>query len=436
MEVPAIACFSADVTPPLGAPLLGSGCGRALFISAPLQAHGLAITGAGAPIVLCCVDFLSIGNESHEQWRRELADAAGTTPERVVLQTLHQHSAPIEDIEAHRIMQTQRSVELPSMDAEYHRACRHATAAALREAMPRARRCTHVGTGQAKVERVASTRRLVGADGRVFAMRMSQTRKAPRLRAEPEGLIDPMLRTLSFWEGDRPIAAIHHYATHPLSYYGGGEVGYDFVGVARERRRADAPGTHQIYATGCAGDLAPGKYNDGSPQSRVELADRVYGAMLRAWSATRTHPIERVEFRVSPLALTPGNALSLSEGEALELAADTSAPCYERMRAAYYLSYHRRHAAGHRIQLPVIDLGPAVLTLLPGEPFIAYQHAAQAMRPDAMVMVLGYGDYGPVYVPTAAAYDEGGYEPGEWCFVGRESEAIIHAELAGAVRSR
>jgi len=47
---------------------------------------------------------------------------------------------------------------------------------------------------------------------------------------------------------------------------------------------------------------------------------------------------------------------------------------------------------------------------LPGELFVEYQLAAKAMRPDLHVMLAAYGDYGPGYIGTAAAYLEGGYE--------------------------
>ena len=39
--------------------------------------------------------------------------------------------------------------------------------------------------------------------------------------------IDPWLRTLSFWDGDRPVAALNAYATHPMSSYGRGAVFLD-----------------------------------------------------------------------------------------------------------------------------------------------------------------------------------------------------------------
>ena len=49
---------------------------------------------------------------------------------------------------------------------------------------------------------------------------------------------------------------------------------------------------------------------------------------------------------------------------------------------------------------------------LPGELFVEYQLAAKAMRPDLQVMMAAYGDYGPGYIGTDAAYPEGGYETG------------------------
>ena len=82
--------------------------------------------------------------------------------------------------------------------------------------MRKTRRITHVGIGQAKVERVASTRRVLGADRKVEFVRGSAS-KDPRAKTDPEGLIDPWLKTLSFWDGELPIASVSVYATHPMN---------------------------------------------------------------------------------------------------------------------------------------------------------------------------------------------------------------------------
>ena len=49
---------------------------------------------------------------------------------------------------------------------------------------------------------------------------------------------------------------------------------------------------------------------------------------------------------------------------------------------------------------------------LPGELFVEYQLAAQKLRGDLFVAMAAYGDYGPAYIGTTAAYAEGGYETG------------------------
>ena len=86
---------------------------------------------------------------------------------------------------------------------------------------------------------------------------------------------------LSFWNGDQPLAVMTYYATHPQSYYGKGGVSYDFVGMARGLREAALPGVPHIHFNGAGGNVAAGKYNDGSPANRPMLAERLAAGMKR-----------------------------------------------------------------------------------------------------------------------------------------------------------
>src|SRR5262249_22245390 len=160
----------------------------------------------------------------------------------------------------------------------FHEQAVRRVARAARAALKAPKRVTHLGVGQAKAEKVASNRRYLRPDGRPAFGRTSATRD-PAVRAQPEGLIDPWLKTLSLSDGDRPVLAVHCYAVHPMSYYGRGEVSPDFVGMARRRRQLDLPDVPQIYASGCSGNVVAGKYNDGAPANRPVLADRIYRGM-------------------------------------------------------------------------------------------------------------------------------------------------------------
>ncbi len=143
----------------------------------------------------------------------------------------------------------------------------------MRESLPRAQPVTHLGLGEARVYKVASNRRILGPDGKVRAVRWTAT-KDPAVRAEPEGTIDPIVSLVSLWNGERPVAVLSYYATHPQSYYRTGLPNPDFPGVARFLRQMAVPEALHVHFDGAGGNIGAGKYNDGSPENRLVLAER------------------------------------------------------------------------------------------------------------------------------------------------------------------
>jgi hypothetical protein len=93
--------------------------------------------------------------------------------------------------------------------------------------------------------------------------RMSACRD-PAAIAAAEGVIDPVLRMLSFWHGDRPIVCLTCYASHQQSYYGKGDVTAEFVGLARAQRERELPGLPHVHFSGAGANVAAGKYTDGA----------------------------------------------------------------------------------------------------------------------------------------------------------------------------
>ena len=259
-----IAAFSADVTIPHGHRCMGILPTKSTTIDDPLEAHGFVLLGADKPIVLLALDWCEVRNGAYDEWREALANAAGTDRERILLSSLHQHDAPVTDSGAELYLdQAGLSGEL--YDREFQADCVRRVVAAMKESMTAAVPVTHLGHGQAKVQHVASSRRIVYPDGRVSFSRYSSSGGDTFLQETEEGDIDPLLRTISFWNGDVPILALHSYATHPMSHYGKGAVSADFPGRARRLREQDDPHVAQIYVSGCSGDVTAGKYNDGTP---------------------------------------------------------------------------------------------------------------------------------------------------------------------------
>jgi hypothetical protein len=396
--------FTADVTPPVGHPLCGGWIEPVRAVDDPLRALGVVLLGPSSPVVLCAVDWCGIRNDAHLAWRQALARAAHTTVDRVAVQCVHPHNAPFADTLLHpgladADVRERRGPGQRCLDGGGDAV--HGPLEELQVQRGRAGRGGEEFLGQ-----VASNRRIV-EKGKVKYVRYSAT-KDPKVRAEPEGLIDPLLKTLSFWNGTRPLAALHYYATHPMSYYGDGRVTSDFCGLARDKRAGEDGKVFQAYFTGCAGNVTAGKYNDGSKPNRAVLRDRILTAMRSAWKATERHAVDGWQWRVTPFKFEPRREKNFAADESKKALEDAKAAKARRGNGAFQLAWLKR--IDRPIDLTCLDLGKAVVLHLPGEPFIEYQLAAQKMRKD-MVCVAGYGDGGPGYIPTDRAYLEGGYEP-------------------------
>src|SRR5438034_10610072 len=157
----------------------------------------------------------------------------------------------------------------------------------------------------------------MGPDVKVKAVRYTATRYAA-LQAEPIGTIDPIVSLISFWNGDKPLAVLSYYATHPQSYYRTGIPNPDFPGLARFLRQLAVPAALHVHFNGAGGNIGAGKYNDGSPENRLVLAQRLADGMRRAWESTKRQPLtpKMVGWDVEPVALPAAKDLDEAQLEA------------------------------------------------------------------------------------------------------------------------
>ena len=408
-----IAPFQADATPPLGAPLCHGNVVPAQRIVQPLEARGLVLLPRNAaPVVLCAVDWVGISNKSFDCWRTDLAEAAGTEPGRVSVHTLHPHDAPGTDLSTEAIL-AENGLDGDMFDPAAERATLDRTCASIRTALPKARPVTHLSLGKAKVNAFASNRRLLGPDGTVQFVRYSHCPSA-EVRAMDEGVVDPFVRLVGFWHDDEPTAVLSYYASHPQSFYGRGAVSPDTVGLARGLRDAALPSALHVHFCGAGGNVAAGKYNDGSPSNRFVLAERLARGMEKAWKEATKLEAATCEFgwNVLAVALPLSDRLKAGDDAFETILTDTGRSTRERLRAARDLAFARRQRAGHQTDISCLQLGPARILHMPAELFVEYQLAAQAMRPDDRVCMAAYGDDGATYIGTTAAYTQGGYECG------------------------
>jgi hypothetical protein len=375
-------------------------------IETPLLAKGIVLEDNGARYVLVAFDWCIIGNESELAFRELLARAAGTDPTRVAVQTVHQHDAPYADAGAWRLLEKAPSPR-PHLSAKFMDDLNRRLTRAVEQAVKYLEPFDSVGCGEAKVERVASERRLKGPDGKIIT-RGSEGAKTPKLAEMPEGDIDPMVKTITFAQGEKALVRLHYYATHPQTVSCTGGASADFVGWAREELERKER-VFQIYFTGCSGNVTAGKYNNSELEVRRGLAQRLRAGMEAATKATQFTPAQKIVWRTDALVLPIRTDKEFVEQCRGWLNDPKAAPGARIYKGAMRMASIER--AKRPFALSSLQIGNVHIVHLPGEPLLEFQKFAQRCKPKSFVAVAGYGDGGSAYICTDAAFQEGGYEP-------------------------
>ena len=204
-----------------------------------------------------------------------------------------------------------------------------------REAQP----LTHVATGQGKVDKVASNRRVSrDENGNIKAMRQRLQRRGADCAA---GRVDRPVaedsRVLQRRPEDCRLSLLRD-TPHELLRRRPGQ--QRLRRPARKRRQAEEPGCLHVYFTGCAGNVAAGKYNDGSKETRPLLTERVYEGIVASEQNLKPEPLGKLTWRT--IELLPVARASFDAAKIEQEIANKQGAVVSRNRPAYTLSWIRR----------------------------------------------------------------------------------------------
>ena len=164
-----------------------------------------------------------------------------------------------------------------------------------------------------------------------------------------------------------------------------------------------------MYFTGCAGNIAAGKYNDGSKERRAILTRRLYDGIVASEKELDRRPVKKIGWGTTEI-LPPSNPRFAIDALRAAIGNRDNA-VVARSRPAYTLAWLERVRRGvPPIILSALSLDDVRLLHLPAECFIEYQLRAQQAGAGRFVATAAYGDGGPWYIPTREAYPQGGYE--------------------------
>ncbi len=411
---------STIITPAPGIAMAGYGTRTegALGTHDELEARAVWLEDDGTRVALVSLDLVGVDTSLTRGAAARLADVLPA--ESLVLCATHTHAGPvvIRDRIGSRADQPGADRVAPEIEACVERAVREARRAA-REAV--------VGFAAGEVSALGANRR------------------------REDGPMDPSVGVLSLREPDgHPIAALVRYSCHPTVLDASNRLySAEYPGAARReiRQRAGVP---VLFLNGSAGDVSTRFTRRESTFEEVErfghiLADEAV-RLLATSSARETAPLA---FATRAIAL-PTRALP--SREQAERAQDEAEQRFERLRASGASRAETRGAEtalfGARRTLTLVreglrstveatlaalQLGPATLVTLPGEPFTEVAREVARRAGEALLMI-GYANGYVGYLPTPGEKD--GYEIGASVVSSEGVEMLIAAaaDLARDVR--
>lgn len=191
------------------------------------------------------------------------------------------------------------------------------------------------------------------------------------------GVVDPELMVLKLVAPTEEVKAVaFRYTAHALTLGPGNQFySADYPGRARTEIEAAFPGCTALFLNGAAGNIHPRQ----CMRSDCAATEAIGAALGQA---------------VVGLAGTA----SLLHRPGLRFACDT-------------LTFRNRvePSLPVDVELSCLGLGPVVLGFVPGEVFVEFQLRFRRDLAPAHGVFVGYANGWPGYIPTLAAYPEGGY---------------------------
>jgi hypothetical protein len=233
---------------------------------------------------------------------------------------------------------------------------------------------------------------------------------------------DPRVAALGFRRSDGAFkAVVVNYAMHPVALGSSNrQISADMPGQTALRLSGQLPSHPVVLVTnGACGNLNPPAEN--VPFTQIEawggqIADAVAARLAQA--PPTPQPLLRVAARVFPLPL---DALDVAGIEAFARKAlldrkslaewgDKYRCAVEQWRSSLVAAAHAGHAIDHRdAELFALRLGDVILVGANAEVFSEFTDWLRAGTKQK-VYVIGYANGDMGYLPTQAAYAEGGYE--------------------------
>jgi len=418
----------ADITPRAGIQMWGFGkrVQPALGVSDPLTATALVVSDGKTIIAILDCDLLFVLTDFTADLRARVEKLTGIPGRNMAISCTHTHYGPT-------IPPREKAVP-GSYEAAYREWLIHQLAGLVCEARSSLQPARILfGTGASDI---GINRRERAPDGQII------------LGQNPAGPVDRSVNVFRIETSNgAPLAAVVNFATHPV----GQEVNLrmisaDYVGCTR-RIVQELTGAPCLFWQGAAGDINI-RSAETTPEASAAAGARLGHEAAQAWKNARPLASEPVLSASKVLALPAYRCLSKEHAEqALQesrsnLEAIRKDPKSSSGLIAWWESQVQRMEPLCRswtdpsflpppvqADLQAFRIGDLAWACVPGELFNELGQEIKRRSPFTHTLVAAYSNDWIGYMPTAQAFQEGGYEVSQTCRLAPEAMPMMVAEF-------
>jgi hypothetical protein len=424
----------AVITPPVGGPMSGfAGRPDATGTHDDLIANAVVLRrggpGGNAIAIVCC-DLLFMPRTQVDRIRRAISAATAIRETDVLISTSHNHYGPVVDDRGETIVSSSAPQTTPYLE-NLANVLAGVVQSAERQLKPAVLR-----TGFSSAA-IGINRREHTPDGII-------------LGNNPDGPMNPRVAVLRIDGVDgSPIAALVNHACHGVSLsHECTEYSADFPGVLRDVL-GSATGAEVLFVQGAAGDINP-RYMSWTWDNPKRLGHLLAAEAMAAYfdAALDTSPAGELRAQERILELPELLPASQEAGEAelleiemqLEATADEGEAYWARTRRdriRHGLAVLRGQASADIVKAPVsaVSLSSQIgVITAPGEVFTELGDEILDRSPFPFTIYSGYTNGSINYVPTRAAYEQGGYEVTHACQVAPGAGELLVAQSVALLR--
>ena len=398
-----------DITPPLGTQLTGAWQLReADGVLDPMELNAVALEIGEEKLIVVAADLLSMPESCATPIRNLIAKELDIPADHILMQCLHQHT-------------TTTPGNLSVASAEYNSILRRKYVDVVHLALNDLAEAKMSAAQRETCEEVSFIRRYRMKDGSVMTNPGTMNPDIDH----PLGKSDNTVRLVRFTREDKKDIAMVAFQTHPDTI-GGTEFSADWPGFARRKVEREMPDVHCILLNGCQGDT--NHHKPGRPQISKKLQAERYAftrrmgeiiaqAALDVWDETR--PLKEgavsTAFRITSIPTNLDGIDRIEECKALYekiLVRDEEVmklPMSEK-GAIRRIAKMENYLLFQKVPVSMVAFGELAILGYGGEPFTEYADVLRAAHPELFILTACNCNGSQGYLPSAAAFEEGGYE--------------------------